>query len=464
MADEVIAQAVGRGCALLRVGDPLDKNTDVGAINSRRAARAHRGARRRRRGARARCGARSPATLPERGYWFAPTIFTDVAPAHRIAVEEIFGPVRVGADLPHARPRRSRRPTTRPTAWPRASGPTRARRPSRSPARCRPASSGRTPTTSSTRRPPSAATRRSGFGREGGPAGLRPYLRRVMSQRSRVRKTYKLYVGGAFVRSESGRYDRALSADDEHVANVPRALAQGRARRGRAPRARRPARGRRAPPTTAARSSTAPPRRWSRAATRSAEAATRLARAPIDVARALRGLDRQAARRAGRRQPGRRAVPVLLAARADRRRRRGRARRAAAARASSPRSRPRWRRATRSSRSSPSAGRCRRSTSARSLGVSDVPGGVVNLLSGRRDELAPALGAHRDVNAIVDAAGDAELAAELDEPRRRDRQARAPRRAAASYEAATDDALARLEARDRAQDGLAPDRGLSAAR
>ena len=37
-----------------------------------------------------------------------------------------------------------------------------------------------------------------------------------------VRKTYKLYVGGAFVRSESGRYDRALSADDEHVANVPR--------------------------------------------------------------------------------------------------------------------------------------------------------------------------------------------------------------------------------------------------
>ena len=77
----------------LRVGDPLDKNTDVGAINSRRAAAS--GSRRwsppaRRR---ARCGARSPATLPERGYWFAPTLFTDVSPAHRIAVEEIFGPV-----------------------------------------------------------------------------------------------------------------------------------------------------------------------------------------------------------------------------------------------------------------------------------------------------------------------------------------------------------------------------------
>src|SRR4051812_2342176 len=43
------------------------------------------------------------------------------------------------------------------------------------------------------------------------------------------------------------------------------------------------------------------------------------------------------------------------------------------------------------------------------LGVSDLPGGVVNLLAGRRAELVPALGAHRDVNALVDASGDAEL-------------------------------------------------------
>jgi acyl-CoA reductase-like NAD-dependent aldehyde dehydrogenase len=48
------------------------------------------------------------------------------------------------------------------------------------------------------------------------------------------------------------------------------------------------------------------------------------------------------------------------------------------------------------------------------LAVSDVPGGVVNLLAGRRAELAPALGAHRDLNAIVDASGDRELAVELD--------------------------------------------------
>ncbi|MCW3024529.1 MAG: aldehyde dehydrogenase family protein, partial [Conexibacter sp.] len=48
------------------------------------------------------------------------------------------------------------------------------------------------------------------------------------------------------------------------------------------------------------------------------------------------------------------------------------------------------------------------------LGVSDVPGGVVNLIAGRADELVPALAAHRDVNAILDLTGDAERAAEID--------------------------------------------------
>jgi acyl-CoA reductase-like NAD-dependent aldehyde dehydrogenase len=48
------------------------------------------------------------------------------------------------------------------------------------------------------------------------------------------------------------------------------------------------------------------------------------------------------------------------------------------------------------------------------LGVSDIPGGVVNLLSGRASELVPALAAHRDVNAIVDATGDPELARQID--------------------------------------------------
>ena len=80
------------------------------------------------------------------------------------------------------------------------------------------------------------------------------------------------------------------------------------------------------------------------------------------------------------------------------------------------------------------------------LGVSDVPAGVVNLLSGRRAELAPALGAHRDLNAILDASGDNDLHAELDklaaETVKRTRHATP----ATTYAAATDNALSRLEA------------------
>jgi acyl-CoA reductase-like NAD-dependent aldehyde dehydrogenase len=79
------------------------------------------------------------------------------------------------------------------------------------------------------------------------------------------------------------------------------------------------------------------------------------------------------------------------------------------------------------------------------LGVADVPGGVVNLLSGRRRELAKALGAHRDLNAIVDAAGDPELGKELDQLAAETiKRARHPS-AATSYEDATADALERLE-------------------
>src|SRR3989440_169421 len=76
----------------LRVGDPLDKNTDVGAINSREQldrikelvqAGEDEGAE----------IYQPPCRLPEKGYWFAPTVFTNVAQSYRIAQEEIFGPV-----------------------------------------------------------------------------------------------------------------------------------------------------------------------------------------------------------------------------------------------------------------------------------------------------------------------------------------------------------------------------------
>ncbi|GIJ77314.1 aldehyde dehydrogenase (NAD+) [Micromonospora phaseoli] len=89
---EQVLESLKRRMALLRLGDPLDKNTDIGAINS-----AEQLARiRELTEAGAAEGAQQwspPCELPERGFWFAPTIFTGVTQAHRIARDEIFGPV-----------------------------------------------------------------------------------------------------------------------------------------------------------------------------------------------------------------------------------------------------------------------------------------------------------------------------------------------------------------------------------
>jgi aldehyde dehydrogenase (NAD+) len=89
---ELVIDKLLRRIETLRVGDPLDKNTDIGAINSRRqldkieslvqsgvdeGATIHQ----------------SSCPLPERGYFFPPTVFTGVSQSHRIAREEIFGPV-----------------------------------------------------------------------------------------------------------------------------------------------------------------------------------------------------------------------------------------------------------------------------------------------------------------------------------------------------------------------------------
>jgi aldehyde dehydrogenase (NAD+) len=91
VADEVVRKLWAR-MERLRVGDPLDKNTDVGAINS--AAQLARISELVEEGEREGATRRSVACeLPSAGFWFPPTLFTDVAPANRIAVEEIFGPV-----------------------------------------------------------------------------------------------------------------------------------------------------------------------------------------------------------------------------------------------------------------------------------------------------------------------------------------------------------------------------------
>ena len=91
VADEVL-ERLKRRMGTLRVGDPLDKNTDVGAINS--AAQLAR-IRELSEAGEAEGAERwsAPCELPSSGYWFAPTLFTGVSQAHRIAREEIFGPV-----------------------------------------------------------------------------------------------------------------------------------------------------------------------------------------------------------------------------------------------------------------------------------------------------------------------------------------------------------------------------------
>ncbi|WP_227464258.1 aldehyde dehydrogenase family protein [Nocardioides lijunqiniae] len=91
VADDVL-ERLKRRMATLRLGDPLDKNTDVGAINS-----AEQLARIRELsdiGEAEGAGRWSaPCELPTTGFWFPPTIFTGVTQAHRIAREEVFGPV-----------------------------------------------------------------------------------------------------------------------------------------------------------------------------------------------------------------------------------------------------------------------------------------------------------------------------------------------------------------------------------
>src|SRR3954464_9415584 len=91
VADDVVDR-LKRRLTTLRVGDPLDKNTDVGAINS--AAQLARITELAQAGEDEGATRWSPACeLPTTGYWFAPTVFTGVSNTHRIAREEVFGPV-----------------------------------------------------------------------------------------------------------------------------------------------------------------------------------------------------------------------------------------------------------------------------------------------------------------------------------------------------------------------------------
>ena len=89
---EHVMAKLKRRLGTLRLGDPLDKNTDIGAINSRaQLDKIH---------SLVDTGVdegadlyQASCELPDRGFWFPPSVFTGVSQSHRIAQEEIFGPV-----------------------------------------------------------------------------------------------------------------------------------------------------------------------------------------------------------------------------------------------------------------------------------------------------------------------------------------------------------------------------------
>jgi aldehyde dehydrogenase (NAD+) len=91
VADRLLEKLKSR-LSTLRLGDPLDKNTDIGAINSRDQLEKIR----RLVGIGVEEGAemyQPPCEIPERGFWFPPTLLTGVSQSHVVAREEIFGPV-----------------------------------------------------------------------------------------------------------------------------------------------------------------------------------------------------------------------------------------------------------------------------------------------------------------------------------------------------------------------------------
>ena len=244
-----------------------------------------------------------------------------------------------------------------------------------------------------------------------------------MSQRLAVRKTYKLYVGGAFARSESGRHDPVLDHEGSHVANITRASrkdvrdAVKKARGAQPGWAGKTAYNRgqvlyRAAEALESRSADFSQQAVDLRGAKPAAARDEVA-AAVDVLvhyagwtdklhAVLGGVNPVAAPFLSFSTPEATGVvgvvapeePELLGLEGVI------APALAAGNAVVAICSERW----------PLAGL----DLGEVLAVSDVPGGVVNLLAGRRDELAPALGAHRDLNAIVDASGDPELAKRLD--------------------------------------------------
>ena len=226
IAEPLLAK-LKRRLELLRLGDPLDKNTDIGAINSR----AQLERIKRLVGVGVDEGAelyQADCELPERGFWYPPTVFTGVSQSHRIAREEIFGPVL--SVMTFRTPDEAvAKANNTPYGLSAGVWTDKGSRILWLADRMRAGvvwanTFNRFDPTS-----PFGGYKESGFGREGGRHGLEAYVRLVSpspprarrrprprrapagrgtGHRTVVRKTYKLFIGGRWPRSESQRgYD-----------------------------------------------------------------------------------------------------------------------------------------------------------------------------------------------------------------------------------------------------------------
>ena len=220
------------------------------------------------------------ATLPDKGFWFAPTVFTGVSQAHRIAREEIFGPVLsvLTFRTPDEAVEKANNTPYGLSAgvWTDKGSP----HPLDGATGCAPAWSGPTRSTGSTRRRRSAATRSRATAARAAATGWRPTLPTEVSATSRDRRPQDLQA--LHRRRVPAQRVRPLLRGHRRQGRLPRqrgaGLPQGRARRGRRRAQGVPRLVRARPRTTAARCSTGSPRCW-RAGARSSSTRSRAARA-----------------------------------------------------------------------------------------------------------------------------------------------------------------------------------------
>ena len=435
--DEVIAklwQRMGR----LRVGDPMDKNTDVGAINSAEqlsrietlvAAGEDEGATRQ----------TIECELPERGYWFAPTLFTDVSPG---APDRGRGDLRSGRFRAQFRTQAEAIEKANNSRYGLAAGIW-TDKGSKAFEVAGALRAGVVWQNTYNHFDPTAAFggyKESGFGREGGPAGLRPYLGSSGDRRA-ARRSARLTSCGSAARS---------------CARSPGATTSRRRGSTSRERSRKDVR----EAVAAARKAAGP---WAaRTAYNRGQILYRAAEA-LESRAALMGVARDRGRR--RRSTccsTTRAGPTRsrrCSAGSTRSRRLSCRSRCPSRPASSESSRPTRRRCSGWSRSSrrpsPPATQWSRSCPSplrspawisRRCWASRHSGGRREPAVGPARRACRALGAHRDLNAIVDAAGDAELSAELDKLAAETIKRVRHGAAATSYEDAVGDALERIEA------------------